>query len=881
MSDDVAPPDAERGPEGATRRIGAVGAVAVVLLVASTVTVGLVGATPAADAREFSVVTGADPGPTRGTNGSDRPGNASGGMRAITADRLVDRRPTLAATEEGYVVLWERLPADNELKDGREVFWAKYDGDGWSNPSPLTDNRKFDDHVDVAYDPTTGRVAAVWTRVTVALNESESARDVFRHVDQLEVFYAVYDHGTWSTSKRLTTDDRIDGSPTVVASNGTFHVVWQRGVGAGPKTLKHTTLLDPTDPINATRIGSAVYDVSAGAERPVRVAYLDPAEPRSRNGSVVVLAGEDRFRETARYPVTELASLELGPEHLVWRTGIGAKAESTVHDAVDGSVRTVGFDDRIRQPRDLRLVDAGGDPVLVYRAFLERNVTYRMFYKPYGGGEWRFDQPLNRTARPDFEFNALRAAATGDDLGIVFRAVQANRPDQNGDLIGIVRALRPDLTVDATSRRSPANVSVGDEATVSYTVHNRGDVNLTARFDAALVADGTVVAKRTHPAIPVGGRVNGTFRARVPATGRLTVRVDPADEIAETVAANDEATVVFARPDVAVVGADSTRRGSTVGLSATVGNLGGVAAGRVEVTLRTGNGTLATRTFDGLAPGANRTLRFEFGVDRVARAGPIRLVVTRPDRTPANDVWTFRPLVPEAGIVGNRIEFRRNGSGVVADVLVTNEGFGNATVPVGVQYPDGERIAGANVSVAGATGTAKLATARVRIDLPESALGKRVEFVVAEGGGAESGDDVVAVDVPVRPGDDAGPVVETFAATVADGRLRVEIVANESLARSSLHVDLSGPVSRTLTGEDFAASRDGRRYVANVSVDAAGNYTVELERVTDRSGNPLAGSPTANTRVGRSGPAGGLLYAGIAFLVVAGLAGGYAYRRRD
>lgn len=176
---------------------------------------------------------------------------------------------------------------------------------------------------------------------------------------------------------------------------------------------------------------------------------------------------------------------------------------------------------------------------------------------------------------------------------------------------------RLDLSVgnDALSVSPEAPVA-GQRTTVACTVFNSGNVEArTVRI--RFLWNGAQIGEPLISILDAGASRRVTCPWVVPANaqnqGDLSAVVDPENAIDEANEGNNLATrsltIVPLKPDVSILAADITHTpetpgcGQSVTIRATVKNMGGVAAQNLEIALKRGDETVATRTRSTLDPG--------------------------------------------------------------------------------------------------------------------------------------------------------------------------------------------------------------------------------------------------------------------------------------
>lgn len=876
-TDRVRQPGEESGA-GTVRRIG--------LLLAVVLAAGVLASTAAAAGpAEGGAVNESDAG-----NATDAPSTVlslarerapGANISVLTADGLTDTRPSIAPTEDGYVVVWQRQMGSKSRTAGQDIFYATYENGEWSSPRPLTDNH-FDDFMpEVAYDEETGQVVAVWTQVGEDFRgEDPQAGEVIK---EMEVVYATYDGTSWSTPTYLTSNEAADASPRIAGNGGRFLVAWagdgDGNVNTSDAVVRHARITGTTHgSIGAIDRRTPPRVVAPGPDGRFRVGFFVPegGQVGRENGTLLVLDGVETFDRAFRREVTGFRGIGLHGDAVAWATG--EKGGSSIHYVEgDGEPRRVPTAIDTQSIHDLALHSARGSPLLTYRGAPINATGRRLMYLLRHEGRWVYEHDLNTTASEELTFAQTAVATREDSFGAVFVGHERSRPKQNNDLFAVVHRFRPDLTVAVDRNETNTNASIGDQVSVPYTVRNIGEVPLGDSFEVSLVSGSEVLATTTHEGLGVGGNLTGSLSAAVPESGRIDVRVDPKDRYPEVSERNNRVRLQYGTRDVAAVTYRTLRADAGITVVTTVENVGTVALENVGVQFGTRNRSLGETSIASLAPGESTEVRFTIpmAIANSTTGARVRAVATG-DTNSLNDGLGVDLLHPEVGLFDRSIEFVNRDGRLVAEVLVVNDGSTLANFTLEARGPDGEVIGSVRGIVPPATSGSNVGTTQVSVELPASVSGKRVTFVAAVRADPDNADNAVRVQVPSLPGiDSTPPTVRSFRANATDGGVEVRVTASEQL--DALTVSVSGPESVTLTAEDFERKGTGYTYVATASVDAGGTYTATLDAAADAAGNAANTGQTATADVGGSG--GGLpILLVVVLLVVAG--GAVAYRLR-
>lgn len=843
--------------------------VLVALAAAAAVTPALVGASPAE-----APVTGADaesPDENESRTGSDPPDETADDRAVITADRLADRGPAVAGGDGEYVLVWSHEPAAADA--GRQVRFATRRGETWVEAGAVTEGIAHDSQPAVAVTED-GRAMAVWTRVA-GLGPDASAADA---MNATEVYYAVRSGGEWSTPRSLTTDDRMDVAPRVVAHDGGFTVVWSsvRGTTAdGTFVVEHArvegTGPDAVGPVRSRAVSRVPVRVAAGEA--VRVAYLDPTTATGDgNGSLVTLAREEgRLRERARYDVRGLRSLSVGPEGVAWVAE--TDGDAGVHYGTDGRREAVPSRLNVSAVGGVRLAWGDGFPMVAYRAVPENASSRRLVYATRQGGRWVAENVVGGTAAGDLSYFETTVAAGDAGFVAAFTGREPASPEQNRDVFAVAHEFRPDLTVDA---ELDGETTAGNRTALSVTVRNRGE--RAAEPVRVAVRGGETRATRTVGRLGPGASRSVTLSVTAPDTGRLRVVADPGDRLAELSETNNATRVLTARPDAAVTAVETalTPGDDTARVTATVRNGGRAVATGVSVALTDDRGTVDARRVGRLAPGETRTVSLSTPLARLDTPETTVRVDAAADADAINDSLLVRGLRPDLRVLAPDVRFQAAGDAVLATVRVTNRGPARGTFPVRVRH-EGTVVAAGTVTLS--RGVPDADTARLSVRLPARLSGETVTVVAAAPADRARTDNAVTVTVPSLSGvDTSPPTVENFTATTADGAVVVRWTSDERLNRSATRVVVRGPNGRhTLSGTDVVRRGPGFTYLVRVEPGAAGSYEATLAAAADGAGNEVTTSPSAVTSV--DGGTGGLGLVSVGGLVVLGLGVVVAYRR--
>ncbi len=788
---------------------------------------------------------------------------AADSTAVITADRLADGEPSLAATDEGYLLAWSHEPAAADA--GRQIRVATRGPEGWTDAGTVTEGSAYDSQPSVAYSPTTGEAMAVWTRVDASLGPDATGADA---MNATEVYYARLTDGTWTEPRRLTDDAGLDVAPRVVAHDGGFVVVWA-GLAEDSFAVEHVRVDEGPGEVRSTAVPRVPVRVAAGDR--VRVAYVDPTVGGDGDGDVVTLARDGgTLREVTRYEARGLRSLSVGPEGVAWVDTVDNRTR--VMYGTDGQAERVGGAMEVSAVGGVRVTRGDGFPVVAYRGVPDGAESRSLVYATRQDGEWVAENAVGGTAAEELSLAETTVAGSDEGFAAAFTGRELATPEQNRDLFAVTHEFRPDLTTEAETARLDEN-----RLQVSLAVRNRGELTAES-VRVRVLGDGETLATREVGSLAPGERATATIDVEDPASGRVTVVADPANDVAELSERNNATSAVSARADAAVTAVDARITGEEMAtVTATVTNGGSAVATDVTVTMSDAGGAVGERHLGRLAVGETRTVEFTVGLDRLNRAGTRVSVDAATDADDINDSLRVRGLRPDLQVFAPDVEFRAADDHVLTTVLVTNVGDARGTFPVRVRH-EGEVVATAEATVA--RGVPAASSDRVAVRLPADLSGERVTVVADAPADRHRTDNAVTVTVPSLPGVDQGaPAVESFDATVEDGAVVVRFQTDERLDRGATTVVLDGPAGeRRLSGEDVVRRGPGFTYLVRVDADEPGRYEATLASAADRAGNTVDDRPSAVARVSGSGGPGTGVVGAVAVLVLA-LVGGLLYRR--
>ena len=334
-----------------------------------------------------------------------------------------------------------------------------------------------------------------------------------------------------------------------------------------------------------------------------------------------------------------------------------------------------------------------------------------------------------------------------------------------------------DVAVTGVSGPNAGTAVQGHSSSVTVTVKNFGNQNVSSAFDVTLedTTEHVTVGTQTVTGLAVGASVNLVFTWTPASTGDHVLV--GCQTLADDRATNDQrsATIAVEAPftDVAVTSFSTPGNGvivgHTVNIGVTVENPGNLNVGSFVLTLRdsTGGVTIGTQTVSGLAAGAEQLVVFSWNATGAALGDHTLLAshaLTDDDAT--NDrlttVVTVKPKpidIAATGITGPRSVFQ----GDTAHVVVTVQNVGEVDVgtPFAVELTDG--TAG-GVTVGTGTVAALLIGATTTVDIPwntaGAALNGHILIATQKLADNQSTNDAIAIAITVNPPVPPPPAVD-------------------------------------------------------------------------------------------------------------------------
>lgn len=133
--------------------------------------------------------------------------------------------PALAASADNGLLLFVYDDALQPTGQHQEIYFARWDGGGWTQHAPLTVNSRPDFQPAAAIDAD-AKELAVWVQAPQPTGDETDPRDVLPGFD---IVYAVYDAGTqaWSAVASITNNNHVDMLPWIERlPDGALRACW-------------------------------------------------------------------------------------------------------------------------------------------------------------------------------------------------------------------------------------------------------------------------------------------------------------------------------------------------------------------------------------------------------------------------------------------------------------------------------------------------------------------------------------------------------------------------------------------------------------------------------------------------------------------------------
>jgi PKD repeat protein len=766
----------------------------------------------------------------------------------ITDNAVADKTPALAGLgSDESTLLWSQQQPNLSVLNGREILAStSTNGTSFGTPVALTNDTVSDYYPTITpTGGTTSEAVAAFTTFDKTFNESNvtDPGDIYPHG---EIRIARLTETGWQSPTFLTNNTAFDFRPTVASHGDNWTTAWTRDGDGNLSTWSDRAVVyvryNESGPVGPVRsVEQARSPRLTTVDGTTRLTYLDIAS-NATSGQLVIGSlqpGQSAPVEQASYSVRNLTDLTAANDTIVWTTTSG---EPWAQVADTEGVRNLSAPAGLTPPQSVTLSSRPGRLLLNFRAARPDSSVAEAYYRPRVDGIWQSSRRYASGA--DANLTYWQATTAGTESG--FTSVVAGKEldtAQKDDLFVFQSQFRPDLAVTVQNRSK--NVTVGDEATLTVTVNNSGDISTNTTTLAVSNSSGTV-ATTSVPALQPGSSVERSLTATLDSSGQLRVTVDPNETIQEHSEANNQETVRFQPPDLTVINRTVTRLNGTIRVNATLGNPSSITA--PAVTYRFENGPTQNRSgsVGALAPGATTGVSTTFDVSALSSRFPLTIRVDSTD-SPTESNERNNTLVgpvkePEIAVSAEQITYGRQNGTIVATVPIENTGTGGGEGTVQITGAESETvIATQSFEVGPAVRTASSIVNSTQVALPGVTPNETVILTASarpqENGSSAVVDRVTTTDT-VTP-----PPVASFNVTITNTTEPVEgqalavttQITNTGAANGTQSVTLDagglGANSTTVTLADGATTTEVLT-VATESGDA-GTYTAQVASEND------------------------------------------------
>ena len=467
-------------------------------------------------------------------------------------------------------MLWVQTDASKAVGQAHELLASHWNGTAWSQPSAVTNDPLLD------FDPSAawaedGNLVAVWQRFPTAIDETATLTDSL--MQQSEIATASYNPTTnrWSSPSLLTNNSALDMAPVVARNRaGKLLAAWRQN--AARRLDGNITRPD--------QVITAFYD---RGWRPTATAIpevpglIDLAVGYGDNTALLVFS---RFITPTNNltPTLELFASQWNgstwspPQPITSDSPVDQHDPQIVYNQAnqpivvwlsDSELRLRNLTTAVTSPplllpstigelNDFALVpDAGGNLAAVFTAINHPHSLYLVFYDQVHQ-LWSNPTPLAADSAIARDLSAAMDAAgrlllgyavterayvtktlTLDDGSIISYTLPE---DRQTSLMTLSRSFARNLTL---SQADLATTTVGEQTTITATIHNRGDFALSQvkiRFYVEQNGVRTLINDQTLPT-PLAGHssatVTSSYSGSLPATA-FAAEVDPENRINES-----------------------------------------------------------------------------------------------------------------------------------------------------------------------------------------------------------------------------------------------------------------------------------------------------------------------------------------------------------
>lgn len=522
------------------------------------------------------------------------------------------------------LLLWVHDDIAKSVGQSHEIHYSLWNGSEWGLPAAITNNILLDGDPQVAWMGD-GKGVAIWRRLNEVLS-SDATLNVTT-TQKIEIATATYDPAavSWSPVSLLTNNTALDMTPALARNAaGNLLAVWRQnesGLLSGDKTHPDrimTAWYDAswTAPAVAVDNIPGLVDLAAAyGSGEAAIAFTRYFTPTGSITPTLQLytSRYDGVNWSAPQQLTDDANQHTHPQviyrqgqpYVVWLAGdtltlqslsaLQAQASQLAAAAVtvpQGQAITLDTDLQVDQFRVLQ--DSNDNLFAVFTGQQSQQRDLYLAYYDNAAGTWGHPQRL--TDDRASESYPAAALSSSDQLLMAYARTVITDEERTAtdsvsgetitytlpvegqtDLYTLSHSLRSDLAVESLVV-SDAHPQPGATLTFTATLANRGDVPLST-IGFAFRDDGVDFDSHVLPGPLVAGEVMTlTATYVVPGSGgahTFSAVADPDDAIAEQDEGNNEATLTFLGPDLAInVATVEHWSGSEVGLTAVLKNQG-------------------------------------------------------------------------------------------------------------------------------------------------------------------------------------------------------------------------------------------------------------------------------------------------------------------
>ncbi len=489
-------------------------------------------------------------------------GTAWSTPQRLTQDAALVESPKVAyVNSDTAVAVWQQsklsveqaLAADQaRLVSSSELYFARWDGQAWSAPAPITDDDVLDAKPVLASGPGSDSMALAWLRANQAAGAEQKP---------IGLYYAIFDGAQWSAPALVDPQSTaLDRQATLALDgDGLPHAAWVRDLDGDVSTSEDRQIV-------LAVFGGTVWS------RPVVIPNL----PSGAYTPSLALDADGN-------PILAFVVPALLPESGRLGTGDGNNSQLFAAYRNDHGWRVAAVGENTFAERPTVRVSSGRQAIIMYRRFgsatdvhLSGDVAGAVanlsastlsfatgFLTADGLSNWQVAYDIDRQTGNSFVVNVKQApsGAGAATLARLATAVSAGGKRSaralttgNAAVTSIVLPFAPDLAI------GPSDVSFsnphplgGFTVTITAAVHNLG---LKTAADDAPVSldfyDGDALIGRRHIATPIvfDSSLAVSLPYTLPRGGLHAIRVvvDPGNTIGESDESNNVAVAVLGQP---------------------------------------------------------------------------------------------------------------------------------------------------------------------------------------------------------------------------------------------------------------------------------------------------------------------------------------------